>query len=162
VGYSKQVGAYIAIMTDATQTTVTRLLYELQNGNRAALDELFPVIYDELRWLAHRQRGRWHGDNTLNTTALIHELYLKLDDQKRIGADGRAHFFAVAAKAMRHILSNYARARKAKKRGNGLGKLSLDEMKVLTEQRCDEATRLPVMMVGVMGFFLSHFVVKLA
>src|SRR5206468_13075249 len=90
------------LMTDAIQSTVSRLVHELQSGNRAALDELFPLIYYELRGLAHRQRRRWRGDTTLNTTALVHELYLKLDDQKRTGFKGRAHFFAVAAKAMRH------------------------------------------------------------
>jgi RNA polymerase sigma factor (TIGR02999 family) len=124
----------MSVMSDEIQTTVSRLVHELENGNRAALDELFPLIYEELRALAHRQRQRWRGDTTLNTTALVHELYLKLDDQKRIGSNGRAHFFAVAAKAMRHILSNYARERRAKKRGDGVTKVSLDELTMLPEE----------------------------
>jgi RNA polymerase sigma factor (TIGR02999 family) len=124
----------MSVMSDEIQTTVSRLVHELQNGNRAALDELFPLIYEELRALAHRHRRRWHGDTTLNTTALVHELYLKLDGQNRMGSSGRAHFFAVASKAMRHILSNYAREHRAKKRGDGATRVSLDEMTVLPEE----------------------------
>src|SRR5262245_23635992 len=125
----------MSAMGDEIQTTVSRLVHELQNGNRAALDELFPLIYEELRALAHRQRRRWHGDTTLNTTALVHELYLKLDGQKRMGSSGRAHFSAVASKAMRHILSNYAREHRAKKRGDGATRVSLDEMTVFRKNR---------------------------
>src|SRR5262245_22496033 len=124
----------MSAMGDEIQTTVSRLVHELQNGNRAALDELFPLIYQELHALAHRQRRRWHGDTTLNTTALVHELYLKLDDQKRIGSTGRAHFYAVASKAIRHILSNYAREHRAKKRGGGIANVGLDESPMLSEE----------------------------
>ena len=104
------------------------MLRDLQAGNSAAVSELFPLIYDELRALAHRQRRRWRGDFTLNTTALVHEAYLKLVDQKRLQARSRTHFLAVAAKAMRHILCNYARDRLRKKRGGDLHKLSLEDM----------------------------------
>ena len=122
------------IMSDELQVTVSRLVHELQNGNRAAFGELFPLIYEELRTLAHRQRRRWSGDSTLNTTALVHELYVKLEGQKRIGSNGRAHFFAVAAKAMRHILSNYAREKRARKRGDGVTRVPLDEMTMPAEE----------------------------
>src|SRR5262245_8233530 len=124
----------MSVMSDEVHTNVSRLVHELQNGNRAALPELFPLIYEELRALAHRQRRRWSGDTTLNTTALVHELYLKFEDQKRIGSQGRAHFFAVASKAMRHILSNYARERRAKKRGDGVANVSLHELPMLSKE----------------------------
>lgn len=124
----------MSAMGDELQVTVSRLVHELQNGNRGAFDELFPLIYEELRVLARRQRRRWRADNTLNTTALVHELYLKLEGQKRIGSNGRVHFFAVAAKAMRHILSNHAREQRAKKRGDGVTRVSLDEMTLPPEE----------------------------
>jgi RNA polymerase sigma factor (TIGR02999 family) len=115
------------------QTTIQRLLGELDRGNRAALDALFPLVYQELGELAHRLRGRWQGDFTLNTTALIHEVYLKLVD-RRLHAESRAHFLALAAKAMRHILINYARDRRAHKRGGASDVLSLDETKLVPGQ----------------------------
>jgi RNA polymerase sigma factor (TIGR02999 family) len=110
-----------------TQTTVTRLLEGLKSGDRDALDQLFALLYDELRELARRQRQRWRGDFTLNTTALVHEAYLKLVGQARVGAESRAHFRGVAAKVMRHILCDHARNRRTKKRGGGLEALRLDE-----------------------------------
>lgn len=126
-----------------TTATVTRLLKEVQGGNRAVLGELFDLVYEELRVRARQQRARWHRDYTLNTTALVHEAYLKLVDQTEAEWEGRAHFFAVAAKAMRHILVDYARRRRAEKRGGDVQKLSLEEMKlsgdvvVLTEERAE-------------------------
>jgi RNA polymerase sigma factor (TIGR02999 family) len=107
--------------------TVTRLLGELAQGRRSALDDLLPLVYGELRTLARLQRRRWQGDYTMDTTALVHEAYLKLVDQKRIDAGSRAHFFAVAAKAMRHILCNYARDRRRQKRGGEVHQVPLDE-----------------------------------
>jgi RNA polymerase sigma factor (TIGR02999 family) len=121
-------------MEEPAQTTVTRLLVALEGGDRAVLDEIFPRLYDELRGLAHLQRHRWDGDYTLNTTALVHELYLKLVDQDRVGVKSRLHFHALAGKAMRHILSNYARAARTKKRGGGSCKLSLDEARMIAER----------------------------
>lgn len=121
-------------MAEPAQTTVTRLLEALEGGDRTALDELFPLLYDELRSLAQLQRRRWDGDYTLNTTALVHELYLKLADQQRVGVEGRAHFYALAGKAMRHILSNYARMRRAKKRGGASLNLPLEEAKLLSDK----------------------------
>lgn len=105
--------------------TITGLLQAVQRGERAALDALFPLVYDELCLMAHRQRQGWHGDLTLNTTAVVHEAYLKLVDQKRLPAESRAHFFGVAAKAMRHILCNYTRDRGRQKRGGGVPHVSL-------------------------------------
>lgn len=105
--------------------TITGLLQAVQRGDRTALDELFPLVYDELCLMAHRQRQGWHGDLTLNTTAVVHEAYLKLVDQKRLPAESRAHFFGVAAKAMRHILCNYTRDKGREKRGGGVQHVSL-------------------------------------
>ena len=124
-------------MEHPTQTTGTRLLTELQDGNDAVLDELFSLVYGALHALAHEQRASWHGDNTLNTTALVHEAYLKLVDQAQTEWESRAHFLSVAAKAMRHILVDYARRCQAEKRGGGVEKLSLDDVIVLTEERAE-------------------------
>jgi hypothetical protein len=84
----------------------------LARGDLAALDALVDVLCEELRLVAHRQRRRWRGDDTLGTTALLHETYLKLRQQKRIGTDSRDHFLALASRAMRHILSTYAKQRR--------------------------------------------------
>lgn len=112
--------------TDQTQSTVTRLLGEVRGGDRHALGELFTLVYDELQVLARRQRRRWNGDYTLNTTALVHEAYLKLVDRSRIGVESRAHFYALASRAMRHLLCNYARGKRARKRGGDLRRVPLD------------------------------------
>jgi len=127
-------------MSEDIDAKVSRLVRELQNGRRAAFDELLPLIYDQLRLLAHRQRRRWRTDTSLNTTALVHELYLKLQGRGGIGSNGREHFYAVAAKAMRHVLSNYLRDGNAKKRGYGLTKISLDDM---IEAREEPGTEFP-------------------
>jgi RNA polymerase sigma factor (TIGR02999 family) len=112
---------------EATQTTVTRLLDEMRGGDRAAFEELFSLLYDELHGLARRQRQRWHGDYTLDTTALVHEAYLKLAGRTPMGVESRAHFAALAARAMRHILCNHARDRRAQKRGGAMAGTTLDE-----------------------------------
>lgn len=118
-------------MSESTQTTVTNLLRELQSGNSAAFSLLLPLVYDELRATAHRQRQRWRGDFTLNTTALVHEAYLKLVDQQRLEPTSRMHFLGVAARAMRHILCNYARDRLRKKRGGDLRRISFADIETI-------------------------------
>jgi RNA polymerase sigma factor (TIGR02999 family) len=115
---------------EQTRNTVARLLENLQGGDPAAPGELFTVLYAEIRKLARRQRARWQGNYTLNTTALVHEAYLKLVDQDRVDVESRAHFHALAARAIRHILCSYARERGARKRGGGLERLTLDELKL--------------------------------
>ena len=107
---------------------VDRLLEALRHGDGAALGALVPLLYDELRTAAHRQRRRWHGDQTLDTTALVHEAYLKLVGQRRASWETRAHFLAAAARAMRHVLVNYSRDRRARKRGGATPMLSLDAL----------------------------------
>jgi RNA polymerase sigma factor (TIGR02999 family) len=114
-------------MADEARTRVTQLLALLPDGDAAARDELFALLYDELHAIAHRQRRRWQGNDTLQTTALVHEAFLKLVDQERIAAENRAHFLAVAARAMRHILCNYARDQRAQKRGGAIDHIALDE-----------------------------------
>ena len=116
-----------------TQTTIARLLERMKDGDRGALDELFVLLYDELKELAHRQRRRWRGNYTINTTVLLHEAYVKLVGQARVGAESRAHFRALAARAMRHILCDYAREQSAQKRGGGIEGLPLDELKAFPE-----------------------------
>lgn len=126
-----------------TRAVVARLLAEVVGGNRAATDELFALLYDELRGLARRQRRRWRGDDTLNTTALLHEAYVKLVGRTRLGVESRAHFLALAARAMRHILCNYARRRGTRKRGGGVTILPFEELQasvvpaVFGEDRAD-------------------------
>jgi len=106
---------------------ITGLLLERGNGNREALDKLTPLVYGELRQLAARQfRGERTG-HTLQSTALVHEAYLKLIDQQRVQWQDRDHFFAVAAQVIRHILVSHARTRNASKRGGGKPMLAFDE-----------------------------------
>lgn len=116
-------------MTDRPpdEPTVTQLLQAVRRGEQGSLDRLMPRVYRELRALAGRQRSRWDGDLTLNATALVHEAYLKLigRDERRF-PENRGHFFAVAAKAMRHILCDHARDRRRQKRGAGSAHLPID------------------------------------
>jgi RNA polymerase sigma factor (TIGR02999 family) len=111
----------------ATQKRVTELLLSLRNGNRGALDELVPLVYDELRAIARRRLRYERSSHTLNTTALVHEAYLKLVQLDRIQWQSRAHFLAIAAQAMRNILVNHAQRRKSVKRGGGAPHAPLEE-----------------------------------
>ena len=113
-------------LRDDREKTVTRLLLRVREGDGEALDRLFPIVYEELRALARSQRRRWSGgDDTLNTTALVHEAYLRLVDRAHPDWTSRTHFGAVAAKAMRHILIDQARRRAAAKRGGGRVRVDL-------------------------------------
>jgi RNA polymerase sigma factor (TIGR02999 family) len=107
---------------------VTRLLQDWSAGNERALEDLLPLIYNELRHLAHNFLYRERSGHTLQTTALVHEAYLKLIDQKDARWQNRSHFFAIAAQAMRRILIDSARRHAAMKRGGPQEKLSLDEV----------------------------------
>lgn len=111
-----------------THATVTRLLEAVQDGDAAALDDVFALVYDELKRLAHRQRRSWRGQATMNTTALVNEAYLKLVGPAPLAVENRAHFLALASKAMRQILCNYARERNAQKRGGDVHQVSLSEL----------------------------------
>ncbi len=106
---------------------VTRLLDEYSKGNKTALDQLLPLVYGELRCLAHSFLNRERRNITLQTTALVHEAYIRLLDQRQIDFSNRAQFFALSAQAMRRILIDSARRRTADKRGKGL-KISLEDL----------------------------------
>jgi RNA polymerase sigma factor (TIGR02999 family) len=103
---------------------------EVREGSHSAFDELVPLIYEELRGLAHAQRNVWHGTETLDTSALTHEAYLKLAGQAQLDWESRAHFRSIAARAMRQILIDYARAKRTQKRGGEHVRVSLDDLKV--------------------------------
>lgn len=107
---------------------VTNLLQQSQVGDRAALDELLPLVYNELKQIASRQLAHERADHTLQATALVHEAYLRLIDQHSVDWRNRAHFFSIAAEMMRRILVNYAISRRAQKRGAGETLLSIDEI----------------------------------
>lgn len=115
----------------------TALLLELRGGDASVADALFPLLYDELRAIAHRQLGRERPNHTLSTTALVHEAYERLVDQTRAEWEDRAHFCAVAARAMRHILIDYARRRHALKRGGQQRPLPLDEGRIAVEEQAE-------------------------
>ena len=110
-----------------SQHEITRLLAEWSNGDRQALEKLTPLVYDELRRLAGRYLRQERVGHTLQSTALVHEAFLKLVGQNNVRWQNRAHFFGIAAQMIRRILVDYARARQAGKRGAGAERLSLDE-----------------------------------
>jgi len=118
--------------------SVTQLLEQWNNGNLEALNKLTPLVYEELRKMARRYMRRQNPGHTLQTTALIHEAYLRMIKQKEKHFQNRAHFFGVAAQAMRHILVDYARARKTAKRGAETRAISLDEAAFVTQERAGE------------------------
>src|SRR5262245_20199925 len=106
---------------------ITELLIDWRGGDRSAANRLFPLVYDRLRVLARRALRAARSDETLGTTGLVHEAYVKLVDQTRASINDRGHFFALASRAMRQILVDHARARAARKRGSGLPNATLDE-----------------------------------
>jgi RNA polymerase sigma factor (TIGR02999 family) len=110
---------------------VTRLLQAWRRGDSAALDQLVPLVYEELHRLAHCYMAREWANNTLQTTALIHEAYLRLVDANEIEWRNRVHFFAISANVMRRVLVEFARSRGSQKRGGGGRKISLEETAIL-------------------------------
>jgi RNA polymerase sigma-70 factor, ECF subfamily len=122
-------------MATAARKDVTDLLNDWSNGDQDALNRLMPLVYDELHRLASRYLRRERVGHTLQTTALVHEAYLKLVDQKKANWENRVQFFAAAAKVMRHVLVDYARGRKAAKRGGHYRRLSLDEAAISSEEK---------------------------
>ncbi len=129
-------------MKDASPKEVTQLLVAWGNGDPHALQELMPLVYRELRRLAHGHLRRERPDHTLQTTALVHEAYLRLVDQQEANWKNRAQFFAVAAQMMRRILVDYARARQYAKRGGGAQPVELDEAMVVSSDRAAEVVAL--------------------
>ncbi len=109
---------------------LTALLQAARDGDRAARDDLMPLVYDELRRIARQRLAGFRPGSVLSTTSLVHEAYVKLVEPTKVGWQDRAHFFALASRAMRFILVDYARARAAQKRGGGKGELPLEEIQI--------------------------------
>jgi RNA polymerase sigma factor (TIGR02999 family) len=124
----------LLLMTPSPEE-VTDLLNDWGNGDQEALNRLMPLVYDELHRLASRYLRHERVGHTLQTTALVHEAYLKLVDQKKANWHNRVQFFAAAAKVMRHVLVDYARSRKAAKRGGDYCRLSLDEAAISSQDK---------------------------
>lgn len=127
---------------EGVSTGVTQLLINWRNGDKAALDQLMPLVYEELRRVARRFMGRERRDHTLQTSALINEAYLRLVDHETANWQNRGHFFAVAAQVMRNILIDHARSYHYEKRGGGAQKVPLDDAIIFTEERAAELVAL--------------------
>ncbi|HEY7501765.1 MAG TPA: sigma-70 family RNA polymerase sigma factor [Vicinamibacterales bacterium] len=127
---------------DADSGQLTRLLASVREGDRHAIDLVFNLVYAELHTAARRQLAKARPGQTLNTTMLVHEAYLKLVDSAQVNWADRGHFFAVASKAMRQIIIDYARWASRKKRGGGVHKISLDGIDVADEERAGELVAL--------------------
>jgi RNA polymerase sigma factor (TIGR02999 family) len=125
-------------MPSVSPQRVTQLLADWSHGEEAALSELTPLVYEELRRLAHHFMEGQRPDHTLQTTALVHEAYLRLAGQTSPNFRNRSHFFAVAAQAMRQILVNYAKASQSQKRGGGALKVELDEVALISPEQTTE------------------------
>ena len=121
--------------TSSPPHEITQLLAEWSEGNQAALDQLYPLVYNELRRLAHGYLRRERKGHTLQTTALINEAYLRLVDQKHVHWANRSHFFGISAQIMRRILIDHARRYDYAKRGGGAQRISLDEAAIVAKQR---------------------------
>jgi len=120
-------------MNTPQSSDVTQLLHRWTGGDQRALNDLLPVVYDEMRRLARSYLNRERAGHTLQSTALVHEAYLKLVDQN-VSWQNRAHFFGIAAQVMRRILVDHARARNAAKRGDGL-RITFDERMAISDAR---------------------------
>lgn len=116
---------------------ITALLAAHNRGDDGAFDRLVPLIYDELLLIARQQLARWRPDGTLDTVGLAHEAYLRLVDQTLVDFDGRQHFYAVAARAMRLILVDRARERSAAKRGSGKRPVTLERVEIGAEREVE-------------------------
>jgi RNA polymerase sigma factor (TIGR02999 family) len=114
---------------------VTELLVRWRAGDSTALEELMPLVYDELHRLAHRYMRRERPGQTLQTTALVNEAYLRLVGSARVEWQNRAHFFAIAAQIMRHLLVDRARSRRYSKRGGGAHQVTLDEIAIISQEQ---------------------------
>ena len=121
---------------------ITELLEQWSGGNQAALDQLYPLVYEELRRLARSYMRREPKGHTLQTTALINEAYVRLVDQQSVRWQNRSHFFAISAQIMRRILVDHARRHLQAKRGGGAKRISLDEVMIVAKERSAEVLML--------------------
>ena len=126
----------------AAPQDVTQILINWQEGDTDAAEKLMPLVYEELRRLARNYLARERADHTLQATALVHEAYLRLVDDRKVSWQNRAHFFGIAARLMRRILVDYARAHNAAKRGGLEEKLSLDEAREIATGNAIEVVAL--------------------
>ena len=126
----------------STPTDVTKLLQRWSEGDRDALDQLVPLVYEHLRQVAHRRLRHEDTSPSLNTTALVHEAYFKLVDLRRARFRDRAHFLAMASRIMRRLLIDHARARRAARRGGGAGAVELTEALSVSDSQADALTEL--------------------
>jgi RNA polymerase sigma factor (TIGR02999 family) len=139
-------------MTTLSQQQITQLLLDWSDGDKSALDALMPLVYEELRRLArHYMRGERQG-HTLQTTALVNEAYTRLVDYKQMRWQDRAHFFAVAAQAMRRVLVDHARNHRRDKRGAGAVKVSLDEVAMMADEQAAEMVALDAALTSLAEF----------
>ena len=125
-------------MSNRAPKNITLMLNELSNGNTVVIDKILPLVYDELRRISSKYLSDEYRRHTFQTTELVHEAYLKLVGNQQISWESRAHFFGIAAKTMRQILIDYARKRKAQKRGSGKTKISLDDAQLVTGESEDQ------------------------
>jgi RNA polymerase sigma factor (TIGR02999 family) len=123
---------------DMQADDITRLLVAAEDGSSEALDEVFELVYPRLREIAHARRRGWYGSDTVDTTGLVHEAYLKLAGSGTGHYENRAHFFATTARAMRQVLINYAERKGAKKRGGGSADVTLYEGDAVTDSALEE------------------------
>ncbi|CAN5239281.1 sigma-70 family RNA polymerase sigma factor [soil metagenome] len=126
----------------STPQEITQLLVAWSDGDRASLDKLMPLVYEELHRLAHRYMSQERPDHTLQTSALVNEAYLRLIDQKDVHWQNRAQFFGIAAQMMRRILVDYARSRHFAKRGGDARQVSLEEAMIVSEERAADVVAL--------------------
>jgi len=131
---------------------VTRLLKEWSTGDSAALDQLIPIVYDELRAVAARYLRRERQGHTLQPTALVNEAYLRLIDQNQVQWQNRAHFVGVAAQMMRRILVDHAKNHNRVKRGGGTRKVTLDEALAVSDERADDLVELDEALTALEAF----------
>jgi RNA polymerase sigma factor (TIGR02999 family) len=129
-------------MLSAKNKDITKLLVDWSGGRAEALDELMPLVYDELHRMAKHYMSSQPRDHTLQATALINEAYVKLSDKKESVWQDRAHFFAIASTAMRHILVDHARSRNADKRGGNTQIVALDDVAEISSERAAEMVAL--------------------
>ena len=122
-------------MVNQKPSEITQLLADWNGGDQAALEKMMPLVYDELRRLARHYLRQERADHTLQPTALVHEAFLRLVDQRSVTWQNRAHFFGIAAQMMRRILVNHAEAHHAEKRGGSARKLALDDAVSFTQER---------------------------
>src|SRR5947208_601324 len=125
-----------------SSSEVTGLLHRWSSGDQSARDRLIPLVYERLRALAHQRLRGSPADNSLNTTGLVHEAYLRLVDAQHVDVPDRAHFLALASEIMRNLLVDRARARLAAKRGGGIAPLELDETLWVSDENMERVTEL--------------------